>query len=340
MKKLERGGAMASIREVAKLAGVSPATVSRVMNGTARVDPEKMERVQQAIEETGFVPNEVARSLFKKSAKMIGLIIPSIRNPFFTQMASYIDEAAHKRGYRVFLCEVGSGDLDREKAALQMLSSMNADGVILASTNDDIQPFVEQYRLPVVALDARVGAENANAYICCDDYMGGRMAAEYLLERGCKNMVCIKGSQTIQSARARYEGYRDVCRERNLPEQTVECDYDFDMGLAMTEQLLHTYPDVDGIIACNDIVAISTYKILHKRKIAVPEQVQLIGFDNIHLASLMSPELTTIRQPIREMADKAVELMIDKTNNEKKGERFVFPVTVCERETTKQGIGT
>lgn len=330
---------MASIRDVAKLAGVSPATVSRVMNGTARVDPEKMERVQRAIEETGFVPNEVARSLFKKSANMIGLIIPSIRNPFFTQMASYIDEAAHRQGYRVFLCEVGSGDLEREKAALQMLSSMNADGVILASTNDDIQPFVEQYRLPVVALDARIGAENANAYICCDDYMGGRMAAEYLLECGCTNPVCIRGSQSIQSARARYEGYRDVCRERGLPERIVECDYDFDMGLAMTERLLQTYPDVDGIIACNDIVAISTYKILHKRKIAVPEQVQLIGFDNIHLATLMSPELTTIRQPIREMAEKAVALMMDKDNNDKKGARFVFPVTVCERETTKRRSG-
>ena len=334
---------MISIREVAKLAGVSPATVSRVMNGTARVDPEKAKRVMEVVEQTDFVPNEVARSLFKKSAKMIGLIIPSIRNPFFTQMASHIDEAARSQGYRVFLCEVGSGDLERERAALQMMTSMNADGIILASTNDEIQPYVEQCRLPVVAMDARVGAANANAYICCDDYQGGRMAAEYLLERGCKNLVCIKGSQTIQSARARYEGYRDVCKEHGLTEQTVECDYDFDTGLAMTERLLQTYPNVDGIIACNDVVAISTYKILHKRKIAVPEQIQLIGFDDIHLSTLMSPELTTIGQPIREMAEKAVELIIDKTNNEnneKKGERFVFPVTLRRRETTKQESGT
>ena len=331
---------MISIREVAKLAGVSPATVSRVMNGTARVDPEKAKRVMEVIEQTDFVPNEVARSLFKKSAKMIGLIIPSIRNPFFTQMASHIEEAARGAGYRVFLSEVGSGDLERERAALQMLTSMNADGIILTSTNDAIQPYVEQCRLPVVAMDARLGASNANAYICCDDYMGGRMAAEYLLDHGCRNVVCIRGSQSIQSARARYEGYRDVCRERGIVEQTVDCDYDFDTGLAMTEQLLQTYPHVDGIMACNDIVAISTYKILHKRKIAVPEQVQLIGYDDIHLANLMSPELTTIRQPIREMAEKAVALIIDKEHIEKKGERFVFPVTVVERETTKQKSST
>jgi len=192
----------------------------------------------------------------------------------------------------------------------------------------------------VVAMDARLGASNANAYLCCDDYMGGRMAAEYLLDHGCKSVVCIRGAQTIQSARARYEGYRDVCAERGIAEQTVDCDYDFDTGLAMTEQLLQAYPHVDGIIACNDIVAISTYKILHKRKIAVPDQIQLIGFDDIHLATLMSPELTTIRQPIREMANKAVELIIDKEQTEKKGERFVFPVTIVERETTKQESGT
>ncbi len=326
---------MISIREVAKLAGVSPATVSRVMNGTANVAPDKRARVLQVIEQTDFVPNEVARSLFKKSAQMIGLIIPSIRNPFFAEMASDINEAARRSGYRVFIIEVGTGDLEQERAALQTMSSMNADGIILASTNDEIQPYVEQCRLPVVAMDARLGADNANAYLCCDDYGGGRMAMEYLLDHGCKNIVCIKGAQTIQSARARYQGYRAVCQERGVAEQTVECDYNFDTGLAMTEQLLKTYPEVDGIIACNDIVAISTYKILHKRKIAVPEQIQLIGFDDIHLASLMSPELTTISQPIRQMADKAVELIIDKSNSERKGARFVFPVTIRERETTK-----
>ena len=102
----ERGEHMVSIKDVAALAGVSPATVSRVMNDTAKVDPEKKARVLQAIEESGFVPNEVARTLFRKSAKTIGLIVPSIRNPYFTELAAYLDSAAMKRGYRPFLCNL------------------------------------------------------------------------------------------------------------------------------------------------------------------------------------------------------------------------------------------
>jgi len=326
---------MASIRDVAKLAGVSPATVSRVMNGTAKVDPLKRERVLQAIEETGFVPNEVARSLFKKSAKMIGLIIPSIRNPYFTELAACIDELASDVGYRLFLCDAGSGDLERERAALQMLSSMNADGIILASTNEAICQHVEQCRLPVVVMDSVFDTDQVNAYIYSDDYQGGRLAAEHMLDSGCKNLVCIKGPDGIHSAAGRYAGYRDVCRERGVPERTVSCDYDFATGLAMTEELLRIYPDVDGIVACNDMVAISIYKILHKKNIAVPEQVQLIGFDDIHMATIMTPELTTIHQPVRAMAEKAMEVLLDPENTEKKGERFVFPVTLQKRETTK-----
>ena len=121
---------MSSIREVARLAGVSPATVSRVINGTAKVAPEKQAQVLKAIAETEFIPNEVARSLFKKSSKTIGLIIPSIRNPFFTQLASVVDEVAKANGHHVFLCNVG-GDLEEERAALRMLTAMNADGVLI-----------------------------------------------------------------------------------------------------------------------------------------------------------------------------------------------------------------
>ena len=326
---------MASIREVAQLAGVSPATVSRVMNGTAKVDPAKQERVLQAIEQTGFVPNAVARSLFKKSANLVGLIIPSIRNPFFTELAAYLDEAAARHGYRLFLCDAGSGNLEQERAALQMLVSMNADGIILASTNEEIAEAVAQCPLPVVAVDSLFDTDRVNAYVYSDDYRGGQLAAEHLLDCGCRSIVCIRGPEGIYSARSRYEGYRDFCREHGLPERTVCCDYDFHQGLAMTEELLRIYPDVDGIIACNDIVAVSTYKILHKKKIAVPEQIQLIGFDDIHLASLMSPELTTIHQPIGQLAETAMELLLEGRGSEKTGARHVLPVTLVQRETTK-----
>ncbi len=325
---------MTSIKDVATLAGVSPATVSRVMNGTAKVDPEKKERVLRAIEQTGFVPNEIARTLFRKSAKIIGLIVPSLRNPYFTELASQVEIHATAKGFRPSLCNTGY-DPEKEKAAIQMLLSMHADAIIVASCSQQLREFIDSCPIPVVALDAMLDGADVDACIHCDYYRGGRMAMEHLLECGCKNIVCIKGPQYRYSARSRYQGYRDVCLERGIPERTVECDYDFNQGIAMTEELLEQFPDVDGIIACNDIVAISTYKVLHKRNISVPEEIQLVGFDDISFATLLSPELTTIRQPVPEMAEKAVELIVNNELTGMAGGKFVFPVTLVARQTTK-----
>ena len=325
---------MAGIRDVARQAGVSPATVSRVINGTTPVAADKRERVLRAIEEMGFVPNEVARSLFKKSSKTIGVIIPSIRNPYFTQLADVIDAAAKERGYRIVLYNVHH-DLDQERAALQMLAAANADGVIVASNNEALQEELAHYQMPVVVVDALFKTRQVNAYLYCDYYQGGRLAAEHLTACGCRNLVCIRGVQGLYTAQARYEGYRDYCREHGLTEQVVECDYDFEAGLSMTEELLERFPQVDGIVACNDMVAISVYKILHKRNIAVPDQIQLVGFDDIHLASLISPELTTIHQPIGAMGRRAVEVILNEGHLPKEGRRQSFPVSLVPRETTR-----
>ena len=326
---------MASIREVAKLAGVSPATVSRVMNGTANVDDEKKERVLQAISDTGFVPNAVARSLFKKSARMIGLIIPSITNPFFTQMASEIEKTADEHGYRLIFCNTGT-DIEKEKAALTMLISMNADGIILTTSNEDIEAYVKQCNVPIIVTDRLFEKTTNHNHVHCDHYVGGRMATEYLIECGCKKIVCVKGPQQISSAKARYDGYKDVCKEKRMEEYTIDCEYDFDAGLSMTEELIKKFSDVDGIIACNDMVAFSIYKILKKQGINVPEQIQLIGFDGIYLSELLTPELTTIAQPIEEIGRKAAELIIHKEENVTSGKEYIFKPTLIVRQTTKK----
>ncbi len=323
---------MASIRDVARIANVSPATVSRVMNGTANVDEEKKRRVEAAIKETGFVPNEVARSLFKKSAKLIGLILPSIENPFFAQLAGAIERKADKHGFRLVLCNTGS-NVDKEKSALQMLTSMNADGIILTTSNDEIREYTANCNIPVIVTDRSFNGGAGLKYVHTDHYQGGRMAAEHLISKGCKNIVCIKGQQEISSAKDRYEGYRDVCKEKGIKEQTVDCAYDFEQGMRITEELLEQFKEVDGIIACNDMVAISAYKVLHKKGIKVPEQIQLIGFDDIALAKLMTPELTTISQPVDEIGAKAAELIILKDDEGK--QEYIFEAKLVERETTK-----
>ena len=324
---------MPSIREVAKLAKVSPATVSRVINGTAKVDDEKRKRVLNVISETGFVPNEVARSLFKKSARIIGLILPTIENPFFTQLASVIEQTADEYGYRLVLCNTNDQP-EKERAAFSMLASMNADGIILTTNNEETYECVSQCPIPVVITDRGIGTEAWAGYIHSDHYEGGRLAAQHLIDCGCQNIVCIKGPMEISSARDRYEGYRKVCKEYGIKEQTMDCTYDFETGLSVTETLLVQYPHVDGIIACNDMVAISVYKILKSKGLRVPEDVQLIGYDDIRLAALMTPELTTIAQPIEKIGKKAAELIIHNEGGHSQKE-FIFETKLIQRSTTK-----
>ena len=323
---------MASIREVAKLANVSPSTVSRVINGTANVDEEKKRRVLKAIDESGFTPNEVARSLFKKSSKTIGVIVPSITNPFFTEMSSAIEKTANEFGYRMTICNT-SGDVEKEKNAVSMLTSMNVDGIVITTSNQELKKILENCETPIVAIDRAISKNTAGGYIHCDNYEGGRMAAEHLIRNGCHSIVCVRGLESISSARERYQGYLDVCREHHIKEQSIQCDYSFTEGLAMTEKLLEEFPDVDGIIACNDMVAISIYKVLCRRNIRVPEDIQLVGYDNISLAHLMTPELTTVAQPIEKMGVKAVKMLIQK---ETKGyKEYIFSPELIIRETTK-----
>lgn len=326
---------MTSIRDVAKLAGVSPATVSRVMNGTAKVDPEKSRRVLSAIEEVGFVPNQAARSLVKKSARLLGLIIPNLQNPFFTQLAADIEDAAERRGFHVFFCTVGQ-ETARVRGALQVLMSMNVSGVILTVSNPEIEKMVSDYTIPIAAVDCMENVQHASFSVHCDYYSGGRMATEHLLSCGCKKIICIQGDQTLFSARMRYEGYRDVCAERKIPEYTLSCDYDFRAGMQMTEDLLRRYPDADGILACNDLVAVSVVKILSKNQISIPRQVQLIGFDDISLTELMTPSLTTIHQPTKEMAEYAVDCLAAERSPSETGDAAkVLPVSLVVRETTR-----
>ncbi len=168
-----------TIREIAKLAGVSPATVSRVLNGTAKVQPDKEKRVREVVEMTGFKPNEMARFLFNKQSKIIGLIIPNIENPYFTQMLKEIEEEAYQKGYRIMLCN-SDNNTEKEIVNIETLSGMNAIGIILLTSHDDSYKVVEESRIPVVVLDRELNSKNHISSIIADHYRGGRLAAQHL----------------------------------------------------------------------------------------------------------------------------------------------------------------
>ncbi|MGM9534681.1 MAG: LacI family DNA-binding transcriptional regulator [Intestinibacter sp.] len=325
---------MASIREVAKIANVSPATVSRVINGTAKVDEQKKQRVLEAIDETGFKPNELARALFKKSSKIIGMIVPNIENPFFNELARVIEKEAYENGYRILLCNSDDNE-EKELMNIQMLNQLKADGIIIMTNSSKTAQEVEKYDFPVVLVDRKFSSDKEMAVVEADNYKGGRMATEHLIKCGCKNIVCMRGPQSLSSAEQRYLGYRDICKEYGLNEQYIECDYSYESGLKKTKELIKKYPDVDGIIASNDMVAISVYKVISKKGYRVPEDIQIIGFDNISFSWLSTPEITTIAQPIKKMGKKAAQIIIQHKKGEEIEKENVFDVKLIQRQTTK-----
>lgn len=326
---------MVSIREVARLAGVSPATVSRVFNGTAKVDEEKVKRVQKVIEETGFVPNEVARSLFKKSSKIIGIIIPNVETPYFSQLVKAIEGEAYQNGYRVILCNTGRST-EKEKADIQMLTRMNADGLIMITSDESIRPELKECRIPIVMIDRRFAQAEGIVCILADHYKGGRIATEHLIQCGCKNVVNILGPQIYSGCRVRYQGYKDVCTEYGIEEQCIESDYTFEAGLQAAEEVLRRFPKVDGVITCNDVVALSVYKVFQKAGYSVPDKVQIVGYDNVDLARIVTPEITTVEQPIRMMGKKAMEMVMREIEHRSEGEEITFPVKLIQGETTNK----
>ena len=326
---------MSSIREVAQKAGVSPSTVSRVINGSARVDPEKAERVRAVIAETGFKPNELARALYKKSSKIIGVIVPNIENSFFGELARAIEEEAFKNGYRILLCN-SLNDTEKEVLNISTLDQLNADGIIIMTSSEDLKSRIGNCDIPFVILDREIEGLDEIACIESDHYKGGKLAAQHLLDCGCKNIICMRGPQRFSSGQQRFQGYLEVCREHGLEEQWMDCDYDYEDGLRVAEALLEKYPDADGMIACNDMVAIASYKVLRQKGYRVPEDIQLIGFDNIRFSRLFTPEFTTIIQPIKDLGRVAVSAIVQNGKGISVPKKLLFDVSLVERQTTKR----
>jgi DNA-binding LacI/PurR family transcriptional regulator len=330
----KEGKWMASIREVAKRAGVSPATVSRVINGTARVDEEKRERVEKAIEETGFRPNELARALYRKSSKIIGVIVPDIENPFFSELAKAIEKEAYEQEYRILLCN-SDDQKEKELANLQMLAQLQADGVILMTNTGEKSQSYEAVSMPIVFVDRRLDEMGQTSVIEADHYAGGKLAAEHLIACGCRKITCIRGPQELSSGKKRYEGYREVCRQYSMKERFVDSTYKYEDGAKAAEEVLRRYPDTDGIIACNDMTAVSVYKVLQKRGYRVPDDIQIIGFDGVKFGRFLTPELTTVAQPIKEMGKCAVQMILGTVKELPRDREMKFPMMLIKGETTK-----
>jgi len=324
---------MASIKEVAKLAGVSVATVSRVLNDKGYVGQRTREMVEQAIKELNYKPNEVARSLFKKQSSTIGLIVPDIMNPYFPELARAVEDTASKFGYNVILCN-SDEDRVKEQAYLDMLQQNYVNGIIVSSNTMTAEQVIK-LNIPVVSIDREIS--KGLPTIVVENMKGAHKATRYLMSKGCSRIAHIRGPQGVVNADERCEGYREVVQQESWFSESyiVDGDYDMEASIEATLELLKTHSEIDGIFAANDIMAIGAMKAASQLGIRVPDELAIVGFDGIKLSSVTIPELTTIVQPIYEMGEKATKMLVSLMNQQEVGQTYYkFDVDLIERNST------
>ncbi|WP_133582396.1 LacI family DNA-binding transcriptional regulator [Aureibacillus halotolerans] len=299
---------MPTIKDVAKKAGVSVATVSRVLNKSGYVNAKTEKRVLLVIKELNYTPNAVARSLFKKQSKTIALIVPDITNPFFPELARAVEDVTSKAQFTLIQCN-SDEQIEKELQYLEILKQKYIDGIILVSNSMDVKT-LKALNVPVVLIDRP--NEPSIPTITAKNREGAQLAVRYLLSIGCKKIAHIKGPAHVVTAKHRYEGYLDVVKSEPWfsSELIIEGQYQVNIAMEETIRLLHERQDIDGIFAGNDLMAIGALKAAQKLGINVPEELSIIGFDGISTSQMTSPELTTVAQPIYNMGAMAADKLI------------------------------
>lgn len=326
---------MATLKDVAKEAGLTVTTVSRVLNNRGYISEDARKRVAEAMKKLNYRPNELARSLQNKKTKTIGLIVPHIRHPYFAEMISNLENAAYKKGYKILLCNSRDDD-DRMQEYIEMCTSNRVCGLILCSGQVSTRDF-ESLDIPVITVERFM--ETGTASILCDNYGGGRMAAECLIEKGCRDIMLIgsPGKGTVKMpADSRFDGFKDKCNEHQVNYVEIQTDYSEFVEMsyhASIEKALREHPYVDGVYANSDLIAVQTLQVCYHMGIQVPDQLKIIGFDDTLIAEMTAPAMTSIHQPIKEMASMALDLLVKAVNGESVPQNNVLPVSISIRET-------
>lgn len=323
------------IQDVARLAGVSPTTVSRVLNDRGYISDETREKVNKAMKELNYFPNDVARSLFNKRTNLIGVILPTVSNPFFGELTFYIENICNSLGYKILLCN-SLNNIDNEERYLEMLMRNQVDGIIVGTHNQGILQYKND-NMAVVSIDTDL-SENI-PIIGSDNYNGGKIATELLLSKGCKNIINIDGEFNLRTqARLRKIAYEDVMKSNNRIPITYEIVSTFDGGnqIQIANKILDEHPEVDGVFATNDLFAAAFINEARKRGRKIPEDLKIVGYDGTETSRSLLPDLTTIKQPIELIAKTSIELLIKEIDGDfsNRKSKIALPVSLIEGKTT------
>ena len=323
----------ATIRDVARRAHVSHQTVSRVINGHESVSGETRDRVIRAIRELEYVPSAVARSLSSQRTHTLGMVTTDVSDHFFAEAVAGAEAEARKRGYFLIIGSIEEGSEDDERTYLRLMLERRVEGLIVAVprlrlAEDDLLADAVA-RIPTVLVASDIELAGAD-HVDIDNRRGGYEATAYLAAQKHRLIATITGPLDWPSARARLDGYRDALREagisadRSMVEPCV--DWGLDSGRRAAERLLESSPKLTAVFAQSDLLALGAIAALRARGMRVPEDVSVVGFDDIPVSSVFDPPLTTVRQPMREVGELAARLIGDRTGSSRKvkGTRHVL----------------
>ncbi len=320
---------MATINDVAKLANVSVSTVSRCINNSGYASEETIKKVKEAAEKLNYIPNIGMRLLKSNYSRIIALFIPTLRNPFFVELATYIDRECVSRNYKLILCNIDSNE-NKEASYLDMIARMKVDGVIIA-TGTSLQ--LRFSNIPIVILDRYSNSNDRAIFVNTDNFDGAVQATNHLINNGCKSIAFVESIYQNYSQLTRLKGFNQVVKENKINSSIMVYD-------DISELSNMDFSGFDGIFAWNDEVAINLLFELIKKGYKIPEDIQIVGFDDLPMASKIYPQLTTVHQDLDELAKKSLSLLINKIENKNDEiKRVVLSPKLIIRQTTRSKNG-
>lgn len=326
---------MASIREVAKRAGVATCTVSRVLNGTAPVSEETKKKIEQAMQELDYIPNELARGMFRQKAGIVAMLVPSIRHPFFSSLAESIERDLYQNGYKLMLCST-SNEIEREKEYLKFLKSNIVDGLIMAVNNLSAEDY-QALNKPVIMLDYYV--DEQIPVVVSDHRQGGILAAEEFIRNKCSYVLHLCADRTADNVISyeSHEALEQTLREHGIKSRAVEICWDvFDLNEyeELAKSIFEHYPEIDGVM-CADMPAVAFLNAAIALGKQVPEEVAIVAYDGTYVVNMSNRSMTTIVQPIEAIAENVVEIMVKMIDNQPIEKRHIrLPLRIDRGDTT------
>lgn len=329
----------ATIKDVANRAGVSISTASLVINRKQGVSDKLRRKVWEAIEELNYHPNALARGLKVNASKFLGLTIPDIVNPFFPLIVRGVEDAAAHYGYTIILGNT-DGEIEKEERYLNHFIEKRVDGLILipSSGNPTSTSVFYQSALPKVIIDRGLTGMDIPTVIT-DNVYGAYLGTKHLLNNGRIKVLFISGPENVQASKDRCLGYSKALEEyKNKNKLIVYGQFSFESGNKIVAKAL-TELDFDAVLSANDMMALGAMKALAQKGVAIPEEIEVVGYDNILFSELSRPSLTTIEQPAYEMGFKAVELLVESINSDTKSvSKILEPRLIIRESSPKRAV--